>query len=115
MKPSHFFAGNTDGRALLDKSSLDGHPDHDGIPGVEDTVGEDAEFAGEDSDVLELFLFLFLQLGAVIGEGIKQVVDDVGGEDPYPESVRHLLSLTLHFHVKCQNNSVSEVEDMFRY
>lgn len=50
--------------------------------------------------LLELFLFGLLVVLPVLGEGVKQVVDDLGREDPHPEAVGHLLTLPLHLHVE---------------
>lgn len=100
------FAGDAERRALLQDSAVNADAHHDGISGVEDKLRENSQLhgkhghmpddTGSDSDgqseglritfqscfsfvflLLELFLFGLLVVLPVLGEGIKQVVDDL--------------------------------------
>ena len=53
-------------------------------------------------------LLLLLVLLAVLGEGVEEVVDDLGGEDADVEAVGHFLCVALHLHVERQEARISE-------
>lgn len=107
QRQTYSFAGDAEWRALLQDSGVDADAHHDGISGVEDKLWENPQLhgkhghvpddTGSDSDgqaeglritfqlrfyfvflLLELFLFGFLVVLPVLGEGVKQVVDDLG-------------------------------------
>lgn len=57
-------------------------------------------------NALELILFLFLVVFSVFGEGVKQMVDDLGAENAHAETVSHLLRISLYFHIKRQDHCI---------
>lgn len=57
---------------------------------------------------LELLLFGLLIILSVFGEGVEKVVDDLSPENTDAQTVGHLLTLPLHFHVEGQDHSVSD-------
>lgn len=64
------------------------------------------------SFVLELLLLGLLIILSVFGEGVEQVVDDLSPENTDAQTVGHLLTLPLYFHVKGQDHSVSGGNNM---
>ena len=103
---THIFTRHTDGRPFLQEAVLDNHAHDDGVSAVEDVLRHDLQLAREDRHVLKLLLLLLQQLIAVLRELVKQMVDDVGGEDGHAQTVSQLLDIPLHFHVKSQDDGV---------
>mmetsp|Transcript_401 Transcript_401/g.1558 ORF Transcript_401/g.1558 Transcript_401/m.1558 type:complete len:219 (+) Transcript_401:279-935(+) len=78
----------------------------DGIALVEHAVGHDLQDAREVDVLRRGFTLVCLDLFHVRRELIKQVVDDVGGEDANVELFAHCVRLLRHRHVKSQNSSI---------
>jgi len=72
--------------------------------------GVDAQFAWEDSQVLELLAFLQQPFLAELCEPVEQMVDDVGDEYVYTQTVSHLLGLAFHLDVKRHYHSIPTKE-----
>lgn len=72
--------------------------------------------------MLEFVAFLALQLLAIVGELIEQMVDDVGLENPHAQRVGQFLCVAFDLDVERQNRGVSVllcececiVENVFR-
>lgn len=103
---THVFTRHADGRPFFQEAVLDNHAHDNGVSAVEDVLRHDLQLAREDRHVLKLLLLLLQQLIAVLRELVKQMVDDVGGEDGHAQTVSQLLDIPLHFHVKSQDDSV---------
>lgn len=50
-----------------------------------------------------MLLLLYMYL-SVLHEVVKQMVNYVSSEDTNSDTIRHLLCLPLHPHIKCQNH-----------
>ena len=59
---THILAGDGDGGPGFDDPSLHDDPQHDGVFGVEDAVGQDSQLAGEHCNVLKLLPLLIMKL-----------------------------------------------------
>ena len=103
---THIFARHNDGAALLDDAPLHHHAHHDGVPGIEDVLREDAQLAWEDCNVLVLLLISLFDLLAVRHEAVEEVVNDIGLEDADVLTVCHLLSIALDLDVEGQDDSI---------
>lgn len=102
----YLFTGYADGCALLNKSRLHHDAHHDRVATVKDVLWEDANFAWENCNVLELVLFLFPKVITELHELVKQVVDYFCRKNPHTNIVRNLLRIPLDFYIKRQNNRV---------
>lgn len=60
----------------------------------------------QKGSVLVLLLLLFLVVFPVFGEGVEQVVNDLGAEDPYTQTVSHLLRVSFNLHIERQYHCV---------
>ena len=103
---THVFTRHADRRPFLQEAVLDNHAHDNGVSAVEDVLRHDLQLAREDRHMLKLLLLLLQQLVAVLRELVKQMVDDVSGEDGHAQTVSQLLDIPLHFHVKSQDDGV---------
>mmetsp|Transcript_18383 Transcript_18383/g.46452 ORF Transcript_18383/g.46452 Transcript_18383/m.46452 type:complete len:737 (-) Transcript_18383:1874-4084(-) len=91
-------------RAHLGDTLRDLHAQHDGVLLVEDAGGDDLEGAGEHGHEARRLLLLRLELLHVRRELVKQVVDDVRGEDLDAKLLGQLPRLLVHGDVERQDH-----------
>ena len=112
---TYIFIRHTDWCSFFQKAVLDNHAHHNGVSAVEDELWHDLQLAREHCHMLELLLLLLHQLIAVLCELVEQVVDNVCHEDGHTQTVGKLLDVPLHFHGKCQDDSLSAKCPMQQY
>ena len=71
---------------------------------------KNAQFAGEDGDILEFCTLPFDELFTIGHKTVEQVIDNVGLEDLDAERVGHFLSISFDFDVERQDDGESIVQ-----
>lgn len=59
-----------------------------------------------ERNTLEFILLLFFVVVSVLGEGVKQMIDDLGTENAHTKTVGQLLRISFYFYIKRQDHSI---------
>lgn len=72
----------------------------DWIPGIKHVLGQYFQFAGENSDMFELFPLALFEFFSICHEFVEKMVYDVGLENFDAERISEFLSISFDFHIE---------------